>query len=92
MEITRNVYEIAPADRQALEHMLGLPLSDHQQVVLRIIGQPESHPQQNDSDQSVADDDTLPDWCNVFEGLSDAEIASIEEVMLTRADLTRPAE
>ena len=32
----------------------------------------------------------LPDWCNVYEGLSDEEIAEIERIALTRADLTRP--
>ena len=37
-------------------------------------------------------EDTLPDWCNVYEGLSDAEVAAIEEVTLTRANLTRPSE
>lgn len=33
----------------------------------------------------------LPTWCNVFEGLSDEEIADIEQAILRRADLNRPA-
>ncbi len=35
---------------------------------------------------------TLPDWCNVYAGLSDEEIAEIEKIVLRRADLTRPTE
>jgi hypothetical protein len=35
---------------------------------------------------------TLPDWCNVYEGLSDGEVSALEDVLLTRADLSREAE
>jgi hypothetical protein len=34
----------------------------------------------------------LPAWCNVYAGLTDKQIAEIEEVLLQRADLTRVAE
>ena len=43
---------------------------------------------QPDSDQTTV----LPDWCNVYKGLSDEEIAELERAILTRADLTRPSE
>src|SRR5882724_6384460 len=33
----------------------------------------------------------LPEWCNVFEGLSAKKIAGIEKVIQQRADLTRPS-
>lgn len=32
----------------------------------------------------------LPEWCNVYAGLTDDEIADLEKRILTRADLTRP--
>lgn len=35
---------------------------------------------------------TLPEWCNVYAGLSDEEIAELEETILTRADLTRSSD
>ncbi len=44
-------------------------------------------PQPN-SGETVA----LPVWCNVYEGLSDEEIADLDRTILTRADLTRPSE
>ena len=34
----------------------------------------------------------LPEWCNVYEGLTDEEIADLEKTILTRADLSRPSE
>jgi len=34
----------------------------------------------------------LPEWCNVYAGLSDEEIADVEKTILTRADLSRPSE
>ncbi len=42
------------------------------------------------NDTNDTDDlDRLPEWCNVFDGLSDEEIDAILEIVLTRADLTR---
>lgn len=32
----------------------------------------------------------LPEWCNVYAGLTDEQIADLEKTILTRADLTRP--
>ena len=91
-EVVRNVIEIEPADRRALRHILGQPLHDSQRVALRISShEPEDVPLASNGDQDDIDE-TLPEWCDVYEGLSDDEIAAIEEVMLTRANLTRNAE
>jgi hypothetical protein len=37
------------------------------------------------------DREALPDWCRVYEGLSDQEIAEVENDVLDRAVLTRPS-
>jgi hypothetical protein len=37
---------------------------------------------------SGADEGRLPEWCNVYEGLADEEIADLEKTILTRADLS----
>ncbi|HEV2969807.1 MAG TPA: hypothetical protein VGY55_07440 [Pirellulales bacterium] len=91
-EVTRSVAEIEPADRRALEHVFGLPLRDDQQVVVRVESRSVSEEPTANGDQEAADDTILPDWCNVYDGLSDDEIAAIEKVMLPRADLTRASE
>ena len=88
-EVLRNVNDIEPADRRALEHILGRTLHDSQQVALRVSSPDDARDVGTTNGDQATDDETLPEWCNVYEGLSDAEIAAIEEVMLTRANLTR---
>jgi len=34
----------------------------------------------------------LPVWCNVYEGLTDPEIAELEKTVLVRTDLARSSE
>ncbi len=92
MEIVCNVTEIDPADRSALEHVLGQPLRDGQQVVVRVVTPEVNAVPCADDHHAAMDEDTLPEWCNVYEGLSDAEVDAIERVILTRANLRRPFE
>ena len=33
----------------------------------------------------------LPNWCNVYDGLTDQEIAGVEEIIRQRSDMTRPS-
>ena len=87
--IVRNVKDIAAADRRAIEHLLGAPLADHQQVVIQVM--PDRENLQSASGRSTANGAAaLPEWTHVYEGFSDADIAEIEKSVLSRADLTRP--
>ena len=94
MEIViRNVGEIDAHDRKALEHVLGQALRENQQLVIRIVNlqvQPEADtpPVPHPANGSPA----LPEWCNVYDGLSEDEIAEMEKTILQRADLSRPSE
>ena len=83
--ITRNVAEIEAHDRQVLEHIFGQQLRDNQQVVIQIVNIEVSQGTSNGR-PAVG---TLPDWCNVYEGLTDDQIADLERVVLTRAELSR---
>jgi hypothetical protein len=81
--VTRNVKEIGTADRQALEHVLGTPLSEDQRVVIQVLSAeavnvvtPNGALRKAEPDK--AEPDKLPEWCNVYEGLSDEEIDDIE--------------
>ena len=85
--ITRNVAEISTADREALEHVLGQQLRETQQVVIHVV---EVETQAKPNGMPTAD--KLPDWCHVYKGLTDEEVADLEGVVLTRADLSRAAE
>jgi hypothetical protein len=86
--ITRNVAEIDATDRQALEHVVGRQLLENQQVVIQIVNIDVPPVPAN----GKSPPGKLPEWCNVDAGLSDAEVAEIEQVVLTRADLSRATE
>jgi hypothetical protein len=43
------------------------------------------------SGETSAGTDELPEWCHVYDGLSDEQVAEFESVILQRADLTRPS-
>ena len=74
--VTRNVADIDAADRQALEHVIGRSLSTSQQVVINVVDIPAASAVSEK--QPPTTPTRLPDWCNVYEGLTDDEVADIE--------------
>ncbi len=87
--IIRTVHDIDSEDRSALEHMLGHKLREQQQVIIHLAGVDLAEPEDTELSATNA---TLPEWCRVFEGLSDRELAELDQVILDRADLSRPSE
>jgi hypothetical protein len=83
------VKDIEACDKQVLEHLLGLSLHDDQQVVIQVMkaGQESEGPLEENGDSTQ-----LPEWCNVYEGLSLIEIEDLEKVILNRCDLNRSAD
>lgn len=75
-EVIRNVRDLDADDRQALEHVLGLRLRENDQLVISVL-----NVQANDeaARPGRGGGSRLPDWCNVFEGMSDEEIDEIEK-------------
>lgn len=89
-DVIRNVDEIDSTDRQAIERLLGQPLRENQQVMIRVIT---TEKESNGTEKGVPSAPAaLPAWCNVYEGLSEDEIADLERIVLTCADLSRPTE
>lgn len=82
--VIRNFTDIEPADRPAIEHVVGGQLGENQRVVIQVITLDGPR-----AVQETAPEATLPAWCRVYEGLSDAQIDDLERVVLTRADFTR---
>jgi hypothetical protein len=66
-----NVRDIQGEDRRALEHVIGQPLRENQQLVIEVVTMDVGEPQQTAG--------TLPDWCNIYDGLSDEEVDEIEK-------------
>jgi hypothetical protein len=89
--ITRNVRDIDPTDREALEHVIGESLREDQQIEIKVLSvirspQPQSEPSNPPAEPQV------PEWWHVYEGLSDEEIDRLDRAIRERADLTRHCE
>jgi hypothetical protein len=83
--IIRKVIDISAADRSALERLIGSTLSEKQQVVIEV-------QDSQSADASVASNGTvpsLPEWCNIFEGLTPAEVDDITSAIV-RLPSSRP--
>ncbi len=89
--IRRNVRDLDSDERRLYEQAIGHELAENQQIIIQIISADAgSQPPDNGTGKLPAG--TLPAWCNVFEGLSDEDIADVERVALQRSDMTRPTE
>jgi hypothetical protein len=86
--VIRKVRDIEESERHVLEHVFGRLLHEDQQVILQVValgGAAAQPPEARDT----PDSDELPDWCNVYEGLTAEQVADLESVILERADLSR---
>ena len=76
--IVRNVRDLQDNERSAAEQLVGHSVRENQQIIIQVA----------DIDLSpapsgaAASEGKLPDWCNVYEGLTDAEIAEIEKSII----------
>ncbi len=89
--IIRNVRDIETDELRVLEHVIGQQLRENQKVIIQVVtlgNTPAEEPQEQAASQPGA----LPEWCDVYDGLTGEQIADVEEVILQRADLTRPSE
>jgi hypothetical protein len=80
------VGELPAASRVAAEQLVGHPLSESQRIRIEV-----SPPAPGSVDPAVDNLPPLPEWFNVYEGLTDAEIDAITTTILSnRFDLGRP--
>jgi hypothetical protein len=89
--IIRNVKDLAEDERRSLEQALGQQLHEGQKLIVHVVLDANaSDTGEGKSDAaSVEGTSRLPPWCDVYAGLSDDEIAEVEQVILTRSDWTR---
>lgn len=88
--VIRNVRDIDSRERQALEHVLGQQLKENQKIIIQVVTL-QNEPIENEEAEPTTGA-PLPDWCNVFAGLNDEQVAGVEEVMQQRTDLSRASE
>jgi hypothetical protein len=84
--VIRKVRDIEECDRHMLEHVLGRPLHQNQQIIVQVVTLGDTPTQAPVADRA-GDTDALPDWCNVYEGLTAEQVADLESVVLDRAIL-----
>lgn len=87
-KIVRNVSDLPANDRSAAEQLVGHELTPDQQLVI-VVQYQNGNVVISDSSNPAS---KLPEWCNVYKGMSDQEVGDLERVILTRADLSRPTE
>ena len=85
--ITRQVGELQANERSAAELLVGHSLRGHEQLILQVLEV--NLAESPSTDPQLAQ--TLPDWCNIYKGLSDEEIENIDR-SITRCNLTRSFE
>jgi len=84
--ITKNVSDISLTDKLALEHVIGRQLAENQQVVIQIFSRDlRSEPAATETGSAHG----LPNWCDVYAGLTDGEVEAVERTVLQRANLTQ---
>ena len=86
--VVRNVRDLRGKERSAVEGLVSRSLRENQKLVIQVV----SLYLTTDRPGNGTREGTLPEWCNVYEGLTDEEIADLEKTILTRADLSRPSE
>ena len=75
--IVHNVQDLDDTARLALERLVGHSLHANQQVVIQLSGVPTAADSKTQSPVPQ-----LPEWCNVYEGLSDAEIDELDRAIV----------
>jgi hypothetical protein len=70
--ITRQVRDIDAEERRVLEHVIGQPLKENQEVIIQVVtpgpaAQEEPH--------------GVPAWGNIYEGLTDEEVDRLDQAI-----------
>lgn len=78
INVIRNVRDIDAAQKNSLENLLGVRLHDDQQIEISILGGSASGVPEAPSDHGGV----LPEWCNVYHGLTAAEIEELETAIV----------
>ena len=83
--VVHNVRDLRANDRSVVEQLVGHALRENQKVVIQVV----------DLDLAAerlgtdTNEEKLPEWCNVYAGLTDEEIDKLDQAIRQRANLTR---
>lgn len=80
--VIHQVGDLGDSERSAAEQLVGHPLDERQQLVIQVVT-PEKFLGTNAAEAG----DELPEWCDVYAGLSDEEIEALEQAISRRLNL-----
>jgi hypothetical protein len=89
--IVRQVRDIDSNERRMLERVIGHQLEENQSVLIQVVT-PVSQSPDGAEKHVEFQSGRLPEWCNVYKGLTDEQIEGIEGAILDRSDFARPVE
>ncbi|HEX3657882.1 MAG TPA: hypothetical protein VHV55_18990 [Pirellulales bacterium] len=83
LDLQVDVAALGDSHRRALEEVLGRQLATNQRLIISVteLETPPAAPPRAPQ--------TLQDWTNIYEGLSDEQVEAIDKIAKTRANLTR---
>ena len=83
--ISHSIRDLTSAERSAAERLVGHALDENQRLLIQVV----SDAVTLEADDAQSNEGELPDWCNVYAGLSDERIAALEQAISRRLDLSR---
>jgi hypothetical protein len=86
--VTRNVRDLDQSERSVLERVVGHQLRETQQIIVNVVNIDLARASST-IDDSLSD---VPDSWKIYDGLSDAEIDTLDGEIRQRANLTRQFE
>jgi hypothetical protein len=86
--VLRNIRELTREDVATLERVVGISLDPSDRIVIQVLAE-EPAPQTVQSAESP--NAALPDWCNVYSGLTTSEVDEID-ALIRRSTVTRAFE
>jgi len=84
--VIRSVSDMTSADRLVIENFLGTHLTEDQKVSIRVLDAGSRPLEKADAGSKGQQLSPLPEWCNVYHGLSDAQVAEIESSIVRSHD------
>ncbi len=75
--IVKNVRDLDQADRSVLERVVGHELSAGHQLIIQVVPLPNG-----EIAESAARAIELPEWCNIYQGLSDADVDELDAAIV----------
>ena len=90
--VIRNVRDLDQNERAVLERVVGHQLRETQQVTVNVVNlQLGAERDETPVADHTKSPDSLPEWCNIYEGLSDAEVDELSGAIV-RCHLSRSFE